>query len=49
MRFLLASLEPKEATLRGILIKMCSENIQQIYRRTIMSKFGFNNFARERY
>ena len=39
MRFLLASLEPKEATLRGILIKMYSEIIQQIYRRTLMPKF----------
>ena len=30
---------------RGVLKKKCSENIQQIYRRTPMPKCGFNNVA----
>ena len=30
---------------RGILKKRCSENMQQIYRRTLMLKYGFNKIA----
>ena len=28
--------------IKGLLIKRCSENMQQIYRRTLMSKCDFN-------
>ena len=34
--------EMSGAALRGVLIKRCSENIQQIYRRTPMPKCDFN-------
>ena len=34
---------------RGFLIKRCSENMQQIYRRTPMSKCGFNEVAKQLY
>ena len=34
---------------RGALIKRCSENVQQIYRRTPMSKCDFNKFALQTY
>ena len=30
---------------RGVLSKRCSENIQQIYKRTVMSKCDFNKVA----
>ena len=30
---------------RGVLRKRCSENMQQIYRKTTMLKCGFNNVA----
>ena len=30
---------------RGVLIKRYSENMLQIYRKTLMSKCDFNNFA----
>ena len=31
---------------RGVLIKMCSENMQQIYRRAPMPKCDFNKVAK---
>ena len=31
---------------RGVLRKRCSENMQQIYRRTYMPKCDFNNIAK---
>ena len=31
--------------LRGVLLKRCSENMQQIYRRTPMPKCDFNKVA----
>ena len=33
------------AVQRGVLKKRCSETMQQIYRRTIMQKCDFDNFA----
>ena len=33
----------------GLLIEMCSENMQQTYRRTPMPNFDFNKFAKELY
>ena len=30
---------------RGVLIKRCSENMQQIYRKTPMSNYDFNKIA----
>ena len=35
--------------LRGILEKMCSENVQQIYRRKPMPKCDFNKVAKQLY
>ena len=35
--------------LEGVLIKRCSENMQQIYRRTPMPKCNFNKNAKQRY
>ena len=35
-----------EAALRGVLRKSCSENIQQIYRRTPMTKCEFSKVAK---
>ena len=32
---------------RGVLIKRCSENMQQIYRRTSMPKCDFNKVAKQ--
>ena len=32
---------------RGVLIKRCSENIQQIYKRTPMPKCDFNKVAKQ--
>ena len=32
----------KKQTSRGVLIRECSENMQQIYRKTPMSKCNFN-------
>ena len=40
IRFYLQKQQP-----RGILNKRCSENMQQIYRRTPMPKYDFNNVA----
>ena len=34
---------------RGVLSKRCSENMQQIYRRTPMPKCDFNKFAKQLY
>ena len=34
---------------RGVLMKRCSENMQQIYRRTPMSKCDFNKVALQLY
>ena len=34
---------------RGILKERCSENMQQIYRRTPMSKYDFNKGALQLY
>ena len=34
---------------RGVLIKRCSENMQQIYRRTSIFKSDFNNVAKQLY
>ena len=34
---------------RGVLIKRCSENMQQIYRRTLMLKYDFNKVGRRWY
>ena len=34
---------------RGVLRKSCSENMQQIYRRTPMLKCDFNKFAKQLY
>ena len=33
----------------GVLIKRCSENTQQIYRRTLMPKYDFNKVGRQWY
>ena len=34
---------------RGVLRKMCSENMQQIYRRTPMPKCDFSKVAKQPY
>ena len=34
---------------RGVLIERCSKNIQQIYRRTLMTKCDFNKVAKQLY
>ena len=34
---------------RGVLKKRCSENMQQIYRRTLMPKCDFNKAALQLY
>ena len=34
---------------KGVLLKRCSENMQQIYRRTPMPKCDFNKVAKELY
>ena len=34
---------------RGVLRKRCSENMQQIYRRTSMPKCDFNKVAKQPY
>ena len=34
---------------RGVLRKWCSENLQQIYRRTSMPKCGFNKVTKQLY
>ena len=34
---------------RGVLSKRCSENMQEIYRRTSMPKCDFNNVALQLY
>ena len=39
----------KKQPSRGVLKKRCSENIQQIYRRTPMSKCDFNKVAKQLY
>ena len=43
----------KKKTMRqpsiGVLRKRCTENMQQIYRRTLMLKCYFNRFAKELY
>ena len=33
----------------GVFKKMCSENMQQIYRRTLMPKYDFNKVAKQFY
>ena len=38
-----------EAAVRGVLRKICSENMQQIYRRTPMPKCNFNKVVLELY
>ena len=35
--------------IRGVLIKRCSKNMQQIYRRTLMLKYDFNIIALQLY
>ena len=40
---------PQEQPPRGVLRKMCSENMQQIYRRTPMPKCNFNKVAKQLY
>ena len=35
----------QEQPSRGVLMKRCSENMQQIYRRTPMPKFDLNKIA----
>ena len=42
-------LELQKQPPRGVLIKMCSENMQQIYRRTPMPKCYFNKVALQLY
>ena len=42
------SLTQKEPS-RGVLRKRCSENMQQIYRRTRMPKCDFNKVAKQLY
>ena len=42
-------LELQKQPPRGVLIKMCSENMQQIYRRTPMPKCYFNKVALQIY
>ena len=39
----------KKQPSRGVLIKTCSENMQQIYRRTPMPKCDFNKVAKQLY
>ena len=34
---------------RGVLLKRCSENMQQIYRRTPIPKYDFNKVAKQLY
>ena len=36
-----------EAAFGGVLRKRCSENMQQIYRRTLMQKFDFNKVVKQ--
>ena len=36
-----------EAALQGVLEKMCSENMQQIYRRTTMPKCDFSKVTKQ--
>ena len=40
--------EKSKAPSGGILIKRCSENIQEIYRRTPMPNYNLNKFAKQR-
>ena len=39
----------KSRFIKGVSRKRCSENMQQIYRRTPMPKCDFNNFAKQLY
>ena len=39
----------KKQPFRGVLRKSCFENMQQIYRRTPMSKCDFNKVAKQLY
>ena len=39
-------LEAQKQPSRGVLTKMCSENMQQIYRRTLMPKCDLNKVAK---
>ena len=43
------SAEVQKQPFRGVLIKVCSKNMQQIYRRTPMLKYDLNKFARYLY
>ena len=45
---LLSSDDQKQPS-RSVLIKRCSENMQQIYRRTPMPKCDFNKAAKQLY
>ena len=42
-------LKQKKEPSRGVLRKRCSENLQQIYRRTPMPKCDFNKIAKQLY
>ena len=42
-------IKDKNQPLRGVLKKRCSENMQQIYRRTPMPKCNFNKVAKQLY
>ena len=48
-RFLEDSYSLQKQPSEGVIIKMCSENMQQIYRRTPMPKCDFNKVALELY
>ena len=41
--------QPEVFQPRGVSRKRCSENMQQIYRRTPMPKCDFNKVAKQRY
>ena len=42
-----AEFEFQKQLFRGVLVKRCSENMRQIYRRTPMPKFDFNKVAKQ--
>ena len=43
------STKSEEQPSRGVLRKRCSENIQQIYKGTLMPKCDFNKIAKQLY
>ena len=47
--FHIETLKVQEEPSRGVLIERCSENMQQIYRRALMSKCDFNKVALQLY